>query len=88
METRTGLGVFLLVTALVILVPVVWQIREGRFTARQVWGIFVLVAGLASVGAGYAFFTDDAQRALTIGGLGAVVFGLLVHHRRPENQVK
>lgn len=86
MESRPGLGIFLLVTALVILVPVIWQIRDGRFTARQVWGIFVLIAGFALVGAGYAFFTDDTQRVLTLGGLGAVVFGLLVQHRRPENQ--
>ena len=86
MESRTGLGIFLLVTALMILVPVVWQIRDGRFTARQVWGIFVLIAGFAAVGVGYAFFTDDAQRVLTLGGLGAVVFGLLVQHKRPENR--
>jgi len=88
METRTGIGIFLLATALIVLVPVIWQIRDGRFTARQVWGLFVLVAGLAVVGIGYAFFTDDAQRTLTLAGLGAVVFGLLVQHTRPENQEK
>lgn len=75
-------GSFLLVTALVILVPVLLQIRDGRFHWRDVWGMFVLVAGFAVVGVGYLFFAGGQQRLLSLIGLGGVLFGLFVQHKR------
>jgi hypothetical protein len=65
-------------------VPVVLQIRDGRFHWREVWGMFVLVAGFMLVGAGYAFFTGTGQRWWSFIGLGAVLFGLLVQHKRRD----
>ena len=77
-------GSFLLVTALAILVPVLLQIRDGRFHWREVWGMFVLVAGFAVVGIGFAFFADGQQRLLSLIGLGGVLFGLFVQHKRRD----
>ncbi|MGH7464087.1 MAG: hypothetical protein ACREK1_02865 [Longimicrobiales bacterium] len=84
MDSNSIVGIFLLVTALVILVPVVLQIRDGRFHWREVWGMFVLVGGFAIVAASYFFLTGPGHRWISLFGLGAVLFGLLVQHKRRE----
>ena len=84
METNTAIGVFLAITGLVILVPVLLQIREGRYRWREVWGIFVLVGGFLLVGAAYALYDGDALRRLALVGLAAVLFGLFVQHKRQD----
>lgn len=84
MESNSIIGVFLIVTSLVILVPVLLQVRDGRFHWREVWGMFVLVAGFAAVGGAYMFLAGQQQRWLSLLGLGAVLLGLLVQHKRRE----
>jgi uncharacterized membrane protein YfcA len=84
MESDTVVGTFLLMTAIVILVPVLLQIRDGRFHWREVWGMFVLVAGFVIVGIGFAFFAGGPQRLLSLIGLAGVLFGLFVQHKRRE----
>jgi drug/metabolite transporter (DMT)-like permease len=86
MESNSVIGIFLFVTAIVILIPVALQIRDGRFHWREVWGMFVLVAGFMIVGAAYTFFAGQNQRWLSLVGLGAVLFGLLVQHKRRDRQ--
>jgi hypothetical protein len=44
-----GIGIFFVVSAVVVLVPVVLQIRLGESRLREVWGYFVFVAGLLVV---------------------------------------
>ena len=84
MENNTAIGVFLMVTGLVILVPVLLQIREGRYRWREAWGIFVLVAGFLLVGLAYSLYDGNALRRLALVGLGAVLFGLFVQHKRHD----
>lgn len=84
MESNSIIGIFLFITAIVILVPVALQIRDGRFHWREVWGMFVLVAGFMIVGTAYTFFGGQDQRWLSLTGLGAVLFGLLVQHKRRD----
>lgn len=84
MDSDGIIGIFLFVTALVILIPVVLQIRDGRFHWREVWGLFVLVAGFIVVATAYMLFGGQEQRWLSLFGLGAVLFGLLVQHRRRD----
>ena len=84
MESDSVVGAFLLLTAIVILVPVLLQIRDGRFHWREVWGMFVLVAGFVTVGVGFAFFAGGPRRLLSLIGLGGVLFGLFVQHKRRE----
>ena len=88
MESDTVVGTFLLMTAIVILVPVLLQIRDGRFHWREVWGMFVLVAGFVIVGIGFAFFAGGTQRLLSLIGLAGVLFGLFVQHKRRERPEK
>ncbi len=75
------IGIILAVTALVVLVPVLLQMRTDGRRFRDVWGHFVFVGGLLCVAAGYAFFADVRQRYLAVGGLAAALIGLFVQHR-------
>lgn len=84
MDSDSVIGVFLFVTALVILIPVLLQIRDGRFRFGEVWGMLVLVGGFGIVAASFAFFEGDTHRWLSLAGLGAVLFGLLVQHKRRD----
>lgn len=84
MDSDTVIGIFLFVTGAMILVPVLLQLRDGTYHIREIWGMFVLVAGFVIVGTGYAFYSDAAQRTLALVGLGAVLFGLLVQHKRRD----
>jgi hypothetical protein len=87
MENSTAIGIFLMVTGLVILVPVILQLREGRFRWQEVWGMFVLVGGFLLVGAAYALLHGAALRNLAVLGLGAILFGLFVQHKRQDTNV-
>lgn len=77
----TAIGVVLAITALVVLIPVLLQMKNDGRQFRDVWGHFVFVAGLLSVAAGYALFDDARQHYLAIGGLAAALVGLFVQHR-------
>lgn len=84
MNSDKAIGIFMLVTSIVVLVPVVVQLREGRFRLREVWGLFVLVAGFATVGLAYTFYDGAMRQRIALIGLGAVVFGLLAQHNRRD----
>jgi len=84
MDSNSIIGIFLFVTALVILIPVLLQIRDGRFHWREVWGMFVLVAGFVIVGTAYMFLAGQELRWMSLLGLAAVLFGLLVQHKRRD----
>ena len=77
----TTIGVVLAVTAMVVAIPVVLQLRSHERRLRDVWGHFVFVAGLLVVAAAYAFQADEAQYYMSVGGLIAALFGLFIQHR-------
>lgn len=72
------MGVFLMITALIVLVPVFLQIRAKEHGLRDVWGYILFAAGLFTVGASYYFLDGDARRDLSIAGFVAVLIGLFV----------
>jgi hypothetical protein len=84
MSGDTAVGVFMLLTSVIVLVPVVIQLRDGRFRLREVWGLLVIVAGFATVGLGYAVYDGDVRQRVALLGLAAVVFGLLAQHNRRD----
>lgn len=84
-EKSTPIGIVLGVTAMVVLVPVLLQMRTDGRKFRDVWGHFVFVAGLLCVAAGYGLFADNRQRYLAFGGLAAALIGLFVQHRDKDN---
>ena len=84
MENNSAIGIFLMITGVVILVPVILQLRDGRFRWHEVWGMFVLVGGFMLVGAAYTLYDGAALRNLAVVGLGAVLSGLFVQHKRHD----
>ena len=84
MSSDTAVGGFMLLTSVIVLVPVLLQLRDGRFRLREVWGLFVLIAGFATVGLGYAFYDGDVRERIALIGLAAVIFGLLAQHNRRD----
>ncbi|HUF50375.1 MAG TPA: hypothetical protein VMN60_06045 [Longimicrobiales bacterium] len=84
MERNSAIGIFLIMTGLVILVPVVVQIRDGRYRWREAWGMFVLAGGFMLVGTAYAMYDGVPLRWLALTGLAAVLCGLFVQHKRRD----
>lgn len=87
MEQNRTMGFFLMATALLVLVPVVLQLRARDYALREVWGYFIFVLGLFAVGSAYAFLDGADLRRLSLGGLAAVLIGLFFvqyNERRSE----
>jgi hypothetical protein len=72
------MGVFLMVTGAIVLVPVFLQVRAHDHGLREVWGYVLFAVGLFSVGASYSFFEETARRNLSVAGLAAILIGLFV----------
>jgi hypothetical protein len=80
MEQNRALGIFLMATSALVIVPLVLQLRAREQALREVWGYFLFVLGLGAVGIGYAFLEGPDQRSVAIGGLAAILIGLFVQH--------
>jgi uncharacterized membrane protein YfcA len=80
-ERSITIGVILGITALAVAVPVLLQMRSDERRLSEVWGHFIFIAGLLAVAAGYAFFADERQYYLAVGGLIAALLGLFIQHR-------
>lgn len=78
---NSAAGVFMILTAVLVLVPVWLQLRASETRMREVWGHFMLAAGLFVVGIGFWFFTAQQQTWIAAGGTLAVFIGLLVQHK-------
>ena len=71
------MGAFLMVTACLIMLPVVLQIRAGDFKLKEIWAYLLFASGLFAVGAAYAFLDDQQRRTLAGAGVVAMLVGLL-----------
>lgn len=71
------MGIFLMVTAALIFVPVLLQIRAGDFRFKDIWAYILFAAGLFAVGAAYAFLDATDRRNLAAAGVVAMLVGLV-----------
>lgn len=85
MEGNRALGFFIIVTALVVCVPVLLQLRSGEEQLRDMWGYLLFAAGLFIVGLAYAILAQPAQTYAVWAGLAAAVAGLFAHHRESRS---
>ncbi len=70
-------GYFMLVTALIIAVPVLFQIRARESDFRHAWAPVLFFMGLAATGVAFAFVTSDKQTSIAIAGVAAMLVSLL-----------
>ena len=79
-----GIALFMILTALVVLFPVLLQLRQGESRLREVWGYFLFIAGLLLIAAGDTDFFRTYQAALTAAGVLAALAGLIAQSRNPN----
>ena len=72
------MGVFLMITAVIVLFPVFLQIRAKEHGLRQVSGYILFSVGLFSVGVSYTFLETQARLYLSIVGFAIVLVGLFI----------
>jgi len=79
-----GLGIFMLVTAAIVLVPVFLQLQAKETTLREAWGLLLFVAGLVSLGLSDSAVAGANTGKLVGAGLAATILGLLVQTRHGD----
>jgi hypothetical protein len=81
-----GIGVFLIASALVVLFPVVLQIRMGESRFSDVWGYLIFVLGLLVAASGDSRAGRPHQLQLVILGIVIALAGLLAQPKSPPDQ--
>ena len=79
-------GYFMLVTAVVVAIPVVLQLRAREADWKYAWSPILFVVGLATIGAGYAFAAEADQRLIAITGIAAMQIGLVFAQRTRKSE--
>lgn len=82
MDAERYAGYFMLVTALMIAVPVIFQIRKRESDFRHAWAPILFFIGLAVTGAAFAFIESDQQTSIAVGGVAAMLLSLLFAQTR------
>jgi hypothetical protein len=72
------MGVFLVVTAFIVAVPVVAEVLEGRRQFREWLSPALLAIGLFTAGSAFWFLSPDVQSAFGMAGVLVAVAGLLL----------
>lgn len=66
----------MLVTAVIVAVPVILQMRKREADWKHAWSPILFVLGLAVVGAAYAFAAPPNQKSIAVAGVAAMLVGL------------
>jgi UDP-N-acetylmuramyl pentapeptide phosphotransferase/UDP-N-acetylglucosamine-1-phosphate transferase len=80
-----GIGIFLVVSAFIVLFPVVMQLRMGESTLSSVWGYLVFVAGLLIVAVGDSTVAHTHRFQLALAGVITALAGLLIQSRLAQS---
>ena len=75
-------GYFMLVTALVVAVPVLLQMRAREADFRHAWAPVLFFIGLGATGAAFAFVESDKQMSIAAAGVVAMLVSLLFAQTR------
>jgi hypothetical protein len=70
-------GYFILLTAVIIAVPVIIQIRTREADYRFAWAPVLFFIGLATTGIAFAFVRSDKQTSIAVAGVAAMLVSLL-----------
>ena len=72
------MGVFLVVTAFVVAVPVVAEVLEGRRQFREWLSPALLAIGLFTAGSAFWFLSPEVQSAFGMAGVLIAIAGLML----------
>lgn len=85
MDSERFAGYFMLLTALIVAIPVVLQLRAREADWKHIWSPILFVLGLAATGAAYAFDVPQNQRSIAVAGVAAMLLGLLFAQKRRKS---
>lgn len=77
MNAERYAGYFMLLTALIIAVPVLSQLRSREMDVRQASAFVLFFLGLAATGCAFAFVNSDKQTSIAVAGVAAMLVSLL-----------
>jgi hypothetical protein len=80
-----GIGIFLVISAFIVLFPVIMQLRMGESTLGAVWGYLVFVAGLLIVAVGDSGAAHGHRFKFAVAGVITALAGLLIQSRLAQN---
>lgn len=67
----------MLLTAVIIAVPVILQLRSRAMERRQASAFVLFFLGLAITGCAFAFVDSDKQTSIAVAGVAAMLVSLL-----------
>lgn len=77
MQAEKFAGYFILVTALLVAVPVILQLRAREADWKHAWAPVLFFLGLAATGCAFAFLVAPMQTSIALGGVAAMLVGLI-----------
>lgn len=77
MQSDRFAGYFMIATAVIVAVPVVFQLRAREADWKHVWSPVLFIVGLLATGSGYAFAAAQNQKVIAIAGVAAMLLGLI-----------
>lgn len=75
----------MLVTAVIVAIPVVLQLRAREADWKHAWSPILFVIGLAATGAAYAFGTGTSQKSIAVAGVAAMLLGLIFAQKATDS---
>jgi hypothetical protein len=79
-----AIGIFLLVSAVIVLFPVLLQVRMGESRVSEIWGYFIFIGGLVVAAFADSAFAGGSSVALATVGVITAVVGLVVQSKLPQ----
>lgn len=77
MQAEKFAGYFILATSLLVAIPVLLQLRAREADWKHAWSPVLFFIGLAATGAAFAFTTEPKQTSIALGGVVAMLVGLI-----------
>ena len=72
----------MLVTAVIIAIPVILQIRNRESDFRHIWAPVLFFVGLFIIGSAFAFIDPDKQTSIAVAGVAAMLVSLLFGQKK------
>lgn len=79
-------GYFMLVTAVIVAIPVILQLRSREADWKHAWAPVLFVLGLAGTGVAYAFADPGNQTSIAVAGIAAMLVGLIFSQGTRDDQ--
>ena len=78
------IGIFLLISAVIVLFPALLQMRTGESQFRHIWGYLIVVLGLALAAGADSRLGEANKTTLALAGVILALVGLVVQSKLPR----